>query len=72
MESSVYIHAKIIKEYKLWSIGLQDCREGVHLNYYNTCLQLSETEQMIEALVYFREGYFTVVLYCTENFVLDN
>ena len=52
--------------------NLQDCREGVHLNYYNTCLQLSETEQMIEVFVYFREGYSTVVLHSTENFALDN
>ena len=40
--------------------------------FYNTCLQLCETEQMIEAFVYFRGGYSTVVLHYTESFALDN
>ena len=74
VESSVYIykfkHAKINK--RIWSTGLQDCRVGVHLNYYNTCLQFSGTEQTIGAFLYFREGYSTVLLHCTESFASDN
>ena len=38
--------------------GLQDCRVGVHLNYYNTCLQLSGTDQTIGAFLYFRKKHF--------------
>ena len=66
----IFKHAKINK--RIRSTGLQDCRVGVHLNYYSTCLQLSGTEQTIGAFLYFREGYSTVLLHCTESFASDN